>query len=247
MRAKCTTHTPSTTVEKLHDPCHQPLFAADHTRELDEVKSGAYRSMVGAILHTSHDRGDMQFSAKTLAAYLQRPTANAWSMLGRVVGYLKFTEGYSMATHETSPGLSLFARLGGSDVETNKLLVESFIDADWGTKSTSCGLPYVGGNMVCSTSRSQKAISLSSTESEWLAAVPTTIDALYIRHILQFLLSEPPEQVLRVDNTAVIAISTNLGTSRLKHIEGKLLRLQSKVSSQIVNLTSVSIHYNVAE
>ena len=101
--------------------------------------------------------------------------------------------------------------------------------------------------MVYTTSRSQKAISLSSTESEWYAAVSTTIDALYIRHILQFLLSEPPEQVLRVDNTAAIAISTKLGTSRLKHIEGNLLWLQSKVSSQIVNLRSVSIHYNVAD
>lgn len=108
-------------------PCHQPLFAAAHTRELDEVKSGAYRSTVGAILYISHDRGDMQFSAKTLAAYLQRPTAHACSMLGTVVGYLKFTEGYPMAMHETSPGLSLFARLGGSDAETNKLLVVSHL------------------------------------------------------------------------------------------------------------------------
>ena len=152
-----------------------------------------------------------------------------------------------MAMHETSPGLSLFARLGGSDAETNKLLVETFSDADWGTKSTSCGIHYIGGNMVYSTSRSQKAISLSSTESELYAAVSTSIDALYIRHILQFLLTEPPEQVLRVDNTAVIAISTKLGTSRLKHIEGKLLWLQSKVSSRIVNLRSVSTHYNVAD
>ena len=75
---------------------------------------------------------------------------------------------------------------------------------------------YIGGNMVYSTSRTQKAISLSSTESEWYAAISTAIDALYIRHILQFLFGEPAQQVLRVDNTAGIAISTKLGNSKVE-------------------------------
>ena len=228
-------------------PCTQQLYAKDHTEELDPNSASAYRSLVGAILYISHDRADIQFAAKTLASTLQSPTAHSWAMLGRVVGYLKSTERYAMEMYHTRPGMSLFGRLGDGTPETDRVLLESFSDADWDAKCTSAGVHYIGGNMVYSTSRTQKAISLSSTESEWYAAISTTIDALYIRHILQFLFGEPPQQVLRVDNTAVIAISTKLGTARLKHIEGKLLWLQSKVANQVLSLKSVRTHFNVAD
>ncbi len=228
-------------------PCTQQLYAKDHTEVLDPQRASAYRSLVGAILYISHDRADIQFAAKTLASTLQSPTIHSWAMLGRVVGYLKSTERYAMEMYQTKPGMSLFGRLGDGNPESDKLLLESFSDADWDAKCTSSGVHYIGGNMVYSTSRTQKAISLSSTESEWYAAISTTIDALYIRHILQFLFGETPEQVLRVDNTAVIAISTKLGTARLKHIEGKLLWLQTKVANQVLSLKAVRTHFNVAD
>ena len=160
-------------------------------------------------------------------------------MLGRVVGFWKSTERYAMEMYQLKPGMSLFRGLGDGNPESDKLLLESFRDAEWDSKCASAGVHYLGGDMVYSTSRTQKAISLSSTESEWYAAISTMIDALYIRHILQFLLSDNPEQVLQVDNTAVMAISTKLGTARLKHIEGKLLWLQTKVANQVLSWKSV--------
>eukprot|EP00434_Breviolum_minutum_P042927 symbB.v1.2.038232.t2/scaffold5857.1/size42504/3 len=56
-----------------------------------------------------------------------------------------------------------------------------------------------------------------------------------------------PCLILRCDNTAVVSISQKLGTSRLRHIEGKLLWLQTKVALEILSLRPVRTHYNVAD
>ena len=64
----------------------------DTTDELDIDKAAAYRSIVGALLYFSHERADIQYSTKSLASYLKSPTAHSWLQLGRLLGYLKFTE-----------------------------------------------------------------------------------------------------------------------------------------------------------
>lgn len=167
-------------------------------------------------------------------------------MLGRLIGYLKKTEEYAIQMHKTSPGSSLFSKIGGGDDTSQQILIESFTDSDWSTKSTSRGVHYLAGNPIFSSSRSQKAIALPSTESEWYAAISTTIDQLYLAHIVEFMLHKP-RLILRCDNTAVVSVSQKLGTSRLRHIEGKLLWLQTKVAEEILELKSVRTHFNVAD
>ena len=232
---------------RVHDtPVNAQFETEPHITKLDPNKAAIYRSLVGALLYVSHDRGDIQFATKNLAAHLKEPSATAWKMLGRLIGYLKKTEEYAIQMHKTSPGSSLFSKIGGGDDTSQQILIESFTDSDWSTKSTSCGVHYLAGNPIFSSSRSQKAIALSSTESEWYAAISTTIDQLYLAHIVEFMLHKP-RLILRCDNTAVVSISQKLGTSRLRHIEGKLLWLQTKVSEEILELKSVRTHFNVAD
>ena len=232
---------------RLHNtPVNAQLYDTDHTQLLDAERAGIFRSLVGGIMYVSGDRGDCQFAAKSLAAYLKSPTKHAWMSLGRLVGYLKKTEGYCNTMSKTSPSMSVFAKVSEATTDGQVLLLESFSDADWNSKCTSCGVHYIAGNLVHSTSRSQKAISLSSTESEWYAALSTTIDTLFLIHILTFLVHKP-DAVLRADNTAIISIGTKLGTARLKHIEGKLLWLQSKVANNILKMSAVRTQYNVAD
>ena len=68
----------------------------------------------------------------------------------------------------------------------------------------------------------------------------------YIFDILSNLL-EIVQHVLRVDNSAVTSISTTLGTARLKHIEGKLLWLQQKVSMGVLYLKAVRTYFKPAD
>ena len=227
-------------------PSNAQTFAEDHTELLDAKKSEAFRSMVGALLYVSLDRGDVQYSVKQLASYLQNPTKHSWIMLGRLIGYLKQSEMYASTMYKSKLGASLFSRIANGSPDYEHVLIESFSDADWSCKCTSSGCHYISGNLVFSTSRSQKAISLSSTESEWYAAISTAIDSLHIMHIVVFL-GGTVSLVMRVDNTAVVSISTKLGTARLKHIQGKLLWLQGKVSEGILKLKAVGTNFNVAD
>ena len=223
----------------------------DTTPVLDESKGSAFRSLVGALLYVSHDRADIQFAAKTLAASLKNPTLDSWLKLRRVIGYLKKTEGMVTALRRTSTSSSLFSKLNDDEeVGADYLLLESFSDSDWGgstgCKSTSSAAHFLAGNCIHTSSRSQKAISLSSTESEWYAALSASIDALYLRHILEHLHFKVMN-FLRIDNSAVISISQKMGVSRLRHIEGKLLWLQSKVSSGELSPKAVGTAWNVSD
>ena len=146
-------------------PSNAQTFAEDHTELLDAQQSEAFRSMVGALLYVSLDRGDVQFSVKQLASYLQNPTKHAWIMLGSLIGYLKQSEMYAPTMYKTKLGASLFSRIANGSPDYDHVLIESFSDADWSCKCTSSGCHYISGNLVFSTSRSQKSISLSSTES----------------------------------------------------------------------------------
>ena len=82
------------------------------------------------------------------------------------------------------------------------------------------------------TSRSQKSVSLSSTEAEWYSATSGACDGLFLQYIISFLTDgETSPLVLHTDNSAVKMLSKKLGAGRLRHIRGRLLWLQEKVGT----------------
>ena len=79
--------------------------------------------------------------------------------------------------------------------DCSKCLVETFTDADWqgggNSKSTSAGCHFVNGLLVHTSSRTQRVISLSSTESEFYATTSGAIDTIYLKIITEFLSEKP--------------------------------------------------------
>ena len=244
------------TTPKLHKtPGIAHAFAGhDTTDELDNNKASAFRSILGALLYISHERADIQYSTKSLASYLKSPTTHSWLQLGRLLGYLKFTEAFSLFLSKSSPGTSLFEKLNGvvevSDSRAHTL-VETFTDSDWqgsrDLKSTSAACHFVNGNLVHSSSRTQHVISLSSTESEFYASTSASIDTIYLKNILSFLLESEVNAKLHTDNSASKQIACKLGTSRLRHISGRLLWMQSKVREGVFKIIQVGTAWNPSD
>ena len=226
----------------------------DATDELDNVKSSAFRSILGALLYISHERADIQYSAKGLASYLKSPTTHSWLQLGRLLGYPKFTESFSILLSKTSPGISLFEKLNDlsevNDASKAQTLVETFTDSDWqGGRdlNTSAACHFVNGNLVHSSSRSQHAVSLSSAESEFYASTSASSDTIYLKNIISFLLDSTVSAKLHTDNSANKQIACKFGTSRLRHISGRLLWMHSKVRNNVFKIVQVGTTWNPSD
>ena len=188
------------------------------------------------ILNLSHERLDVQHTVKCLASYLSSPTKHAWTHLGRLIGYLQRTAGSGVQTQCTQPGMSLFEKLADSDKQNSNCscLVESFADsASQGGKdlrSTSSAAHYVNGHLIHSSSRTQHVVSLSSTEAECSAMTSTCIDTIYVKHSL-----------------ATRQIANKLGTSKLRHVQKKLVCVQSQVKSGVFTLKQIPTMWNPAD
>ena len=234
-------------------PAASHVFSSkDLSDPLESSLIPIFRSILGALLYISHERCDIQFTTKCLASYLKSPTKNSWQYLGRLLGYLKGTADYGVCMNNTNIGVSLFEKLNGStESESGMCLIESFTDADWqgggNAKSTSSGCHFVNGLLVHTSSRTQHVISLSSTESEFYATTSGSIDTIYLKHITEFLTEKPAIANVLTDNSASRQISCKLGTSRLRHVNGRLLWIQSKVRDNILKMVQVGTTWNPAD
>ena len=87
-------------------PCSPGSPAADV--KLDEFLLQAMaeecRSLVGIAMYVSQERFDLQYATKTLASSLEEPTYRVWHELGRLVGYMKFSECFALRIKKTQMG-----------------------------------------------------------------------------------------------------------------------------------------------
>ena len=194
----------------------------------------------------------MQYTTKTLASCLQNPTKAAWTLLGRLVGYLRLSGEFGLKMTKTKKG-SKFAEVNlGVFDEKQMNQLEVYSDSDWSgggdMKSTSSAVHILNGIIVHSTSRSQKCISLSSTEAEWYAASASVCDAYYLQHIVEFMTDGCCDTlVLHTENSAVRMLSLKFGAGRLRHIRGRMLWLQQKMSNHELIIRQVPTLENIAD
>ena len=163
-------------------PCkNKPAQLSLHSQLLDDWMSSEYRSLVGIAMYMARERYDIQFATRTLACDLKAPTRAAWAPLGRLVGYFGYSADFAFQMLQTQKGQVFMEAINGVPHERSSNVVEVYSDSDWnggtGFKSTSsAAMHVVNGLIVHSTWRSQKSISLSSTEADWYAGSAATCD-----------------------------------------------------------------------
>ena len=223
-------------VRKKKTPGEQIVDETPLTSERD-IK--VYRSCVGTLLYISGDRPDVQFHVKELAGKLQCPTRGAMKTLENVVGYLAGTMDFHVKMTSKNPAQSFRCRAKGVttapfyEEDPTCWLLEVATDSDWsGNKlsrsSTSCGCVFLGGIWIYSYSRTQRNITLSSTESEFVALVSGACEGLLLRAVLQHLVGENVQLKLYGDNTSCMAIAAKEGVCKVKHLSGRLLWIQQR-------------------
>ena len=225
---------------------------------MNEQEIQKYRSAIGTLLYVSGDRPDVQFFIKELASHLQVPTKGAMRSLVNLVGYMVSTKDLHVELTGTNPSRSFRHRAEGLtdapqyEEKDGIWLLEVATDSDWsGNKetrsSTSSGSIYLGGNWLHSYARTQKHITLSSTESEFVALVGGASEGLFLRAVIQHLVDGEVELKIYGDNTSSIAVASRDGVGRLKHVSGRLLWIQQRQQCGDLQLRRIDTITNTAD
>lgn len=197
-----------------------------------------YRELIGSLNYLAIiSRPDIYFSVSYLGRFLDKPTNSVWRAAKRVLKYVSDTKHLCMTFRQ--------------NIEDENILAYS--DSDWGSdcsdrKSVSGMAVYYRGNLVSWSSKKQQTVSLSSAESEYVAAAACAAELLYLRGLTEDFAGQKVKTVLNVDNQSAIAMINNYeNTRRSKHIDIKAHFIRDIVLKGQIVIQYVSTGKNVAD
>ena len=230
-----------------HVPVHQLLDEPDETNELPADKAKIYRSCIGILLYIASDFVECQYAIRGLAQTMSRPTVQAFICLRHLCLYL-----LGCVDHCTV--MKCTDHQGLLHYTPNEYTMEVYSDSDWAKhrstrRSVSSGHICLFGNVLYSSSRTQKTIALSSAEAEIYAGVSACCDGKLMQACIQFLLEDgvKVEFTLNLDNSAAKAFFFRSGVGRIRHISVRVLWLQREVKLGMVTPSTVSTRDNTAD
>ena len=227
--------------------------AKDRSKELEGSDIKAYRSLVGRMMYLSGERPDAQFAIQTLARSMAKPTEKSMKNAHHVVSCLVGTMGYGILICHAAKGQSMLDIRDPDEIEDKPYnLVEVVCDSDYAgnkndRKSATSFQVFVDGNLIESRVRCQKAIALSSGESEFVAMVGGSSEGLLAKHLMKFLLNRDPEMKARSDSSAARSLAQRQGIGRIRHLDASLLWLQQKEKENVLQVAPAATDVNLAD
>ena len=167
-----------------------------------------YREAVGAMMYAMlGTRPDISYAVTTLSKFSSNPGSAHWEAVKRVYRYLTGTR-------------ELWLTFGGIEKE-----LVGYADADGSMNEDRHALSgyvfLVDGGAVSWSTKRQEIVSLSTTESEYVAATHATKEALWLRSLIgQIFGAFTDATTLFSDNQSAIALSKDHQYhARSKHID----------------------------
>ena len=203
--------------EEAQDPDCPLAMAAEQDPEIrpkqDDEPGGDWpvREAIGSLMWLSTmTRPDITNAVRAVARYAHEPTERLWLAIMKILSYLNGTRSLGI-TYVRGSGLSL----------------NVYADADYASKendrrSVSGIAVTLGGTVVSHTSKTQRVVSLSTSEAKYIAAGEGVKEALFVRAVLSFIAPETSGASIKVleDNQGAKALIENpLSSARSKHID----------------------------
>ena len=214
---------------------------SDHVSStlLSPSEKTTYREMIGSLMYLSvMTRPDITFAVSTLSKYLESPTTTHIIAVKRVIRYLKGTK-------------HLRLTLGGHEID-----LAGYSDADWASQlhrhSISGFAFFLGSGAISWSSKKQPIVTLSSTESEYVALTHSAKDIIWIQKLLfKFspIISIPSNiPSLFCDNQGAIRLSSDSTFhARTKHIDVHFHFIRQTVSQGHLTLHYIPTHDMIAD
>ncbi|SOV08162.1 uncharacterized protein UDID_17307 [Ustilago sp. UG-2017a] len=198
-----------------------------------------YPVIVGKLLWVANStRPDLSLTVGVLARHMHEPSQEHYQAAQRVLRYLESTK---------EVGLVYRAN------ESQEPLV-AHSDANWASdatiqrRSTSGSVVLVYGNPVAWKSATQKCVSLSAVEAEFIAATEATREVLFLKQLLHSIGIATGTPTVYSDNTGCIQVSKDPAQHwKLKHIDTKYHFVRNNVQEGRVQIKYVDTTRNLAD
>ena len=195
-----------------------PVYEGEETN-----RNVPYREAIGSLMFLSIvSRPDLSFAVNSLSRFLNNHNEYHWRAVKRLFAYLTGTVEYGI---EYGNGGSTFGLVGFSDAD---------YAGDLETRRSTTGYLFNFANgPVTWSSKRQKLVTLSTTESEYVTAATASKEAIWLRRLLESI--ESPcagPTTLNVDNQSAIKLIKNPEFhQRTKHVDIRYHYIREKVQS----------------
>ena len=213
----------------------------DEFDEDEKVENWPFRELEGSLMWLSiSTRPDIANAVRAVARHCRAPRAIHWKAALGILEYINGTSEYGITFQRgTLSGISL----------------EVFADADYASKATyrrsvSGGLIVCGGASVCWFSRTQKCVTLSTSEAEYVALGDAVKEFLFLRQVWRFMLSSKVMPCFSAfeDNQGAVQLAQNQVTnSNSKHIDVRHHFLQEPVRQRDIKVVQVPSEFQHAD
>ena len=135
--------------------------------------------------------------------------------------------------------------------QARKKEAKGFTDSDWAgcrrtAKSTSGGAMMIGSHTIKTWSSTQKSITLSSGEAEFVAAVKMSTEIIGLTQLAADWGDELAGNVF-VDSSAAIGVARRKGCGKMRHVRVGQLWIQEKQEEGELEFTKVRGELNPAD
>ena len=209
--------------------------------EDEMVENWPFRELVGSLMWLSvSTRPDISNAVRAVARYCTAPRAIHWKAALGILEYINGTSEYGITFQRgTSSSISL----------------EVFADADYASKATdrrsvSGGVIMCGGASVCWFSRTQKCVTLSTSEAEYVALGDAVKELLFLRQVWRFMLPSKVMPCFPVfeDNQGAVQLAENpITNSNTKHIDVRHHFLRELVRQRDIKVVQVPSKFQHAD
>ena len=153
-------------------------------------------------------RPDISNAVRELSKFMGEAGREHQKAMFRIMDYVHETKDYGVILTRS---------------ENKVLKVTAYVDSnyasDWDTRKSVTGyVVYINGNIVAWKSKSQKCVTLSSTEAEYVALSQCVSEVIYVKQVLESIMMvvELPIKIYK-DNTGAIDLANNCSF----HVIGK--------------------------
>jgi Reverse transcriptase (RNA-dependent DNA polymerase)/gag-polypeptide of LTR copia-type/GAG-pre-integrase domain len=208
--------------------------------EKEAMKNIPYREAVGKLLYLSiATRPDISYAVGVLCRFNENPGKEHWLAVKRVIRYLKETQNYKLTYSPSTISDEIFMTYSDADLGGNVNTA----------RSTAGFVMTVGGGAVMWSSRLQRHVSLSSTESEYTTAAATGCEIMWMRDFLDEIGYDiSGASTLHLDSNSALQVAKNPEhQSTMKHVNRNYHWIRERVADGDIKLAHVPGTENVAD